>query len=138
MIAVIPLVLAALLASALAVRERRRNKPLLDLLIKRTEERDAAIKGVRWVQMTPEEIARIAKTGCNGCHGSGTKSEGVACPCILKVLSNSPNLAIMPVGEHLCPAKLATGPELDRILANEKKPDLRVYDGGKKTRGRLS
>ncbi len=53
-------------------------------------ERNVAITSVQWVPVPPDELARLAKTGCKGCFGAGkveTKTSVTVCICVQKKMS---------------------------------------------------
>ncbi len=53
-------------------------------------ERNVAITSVQWVPVPPDELARLAKTGCKGCFGAGkveTRTSVTVCICVQKKMS---------------------------------------------------
>lgn len=96
------------------------------------QERDAAIRAVRWVPMKDKDLFELAKTGCGVCHGAGhyqsSKSmiaEGKAiagtqkavCQCVVKRMLNNPKYAFAGDG---IPVRIATQEELDALLPHER------------------
>lgn len=113
-------------------REHRLRHALTEEAAKLREDRDAAIRAVRWVPMKDHELFLLAKTGCLVCHGAGVyqapremlvegkKVEGkqkAVCQCVVKRMVNNAKYAFAGDG---IPVRLATQEELDAILPHEK------------------
>lgn len=112
------------LAGALVWRQATLLKSLAKAAKQAMDERDAAIRSVRYVRMTNAEFEKLAKTGCTHCHGVGVhgpREAPTVCKCVLKRVANHANYAMFPDGT-LC--RLATQMELDAILGQERTDDV--------------
>lgn len=121
---------AAVGASTLYARERRAHHETRRVLTEQAAEyregRDAAIRAVRYVPLKDPDLEKLAKTGCNVCHGAGhyqhidktnnLKNKAV-CQCVIRRMANDAKYAFLGDG---IPARIATQAELDAILPHEK------------------
>lgn len=106
---------------------KKLRKTLTDDLSRLRDERDTAIRAVRWVPLKDRELADLSKTGCKTCHGQGhyqhlDKLNGdvqrkALCQCVVRHMLNDAKYAF--VGDGI-PVRVATAAELDAILSNEK------------------
>jgi hypothetical protein len=129
MVTFLLLVVVVVLAVLLARQRRREDAIRSDLTEKMGDfraERDAAIRAVRWVPMKDEDLVKLAKTGCNTCHGAGhymftdkanDRKTKAVCKCVVIRMANDPKYAFAGDG---IPVRIATQAELDAILPNER------------------
>lgn len=128
--AALPFVLGTVIVTALYIRERRAHhktrRELTEQMADFREERDAAIRAVRWVPMKDPDLVKLAKTGCGTCHGAGhyqhvdktnNRRSKAVCPCVFKRMANDPKYGALGDGT---PVRLATKAELDAILPHER------------------
>ncbi len=127
-----PLEIVAFVALALAVageavliyrarRETHRVRAdLTEQIAQFREQRDAAVRAVRWVPVKGKELQELSKTGCGNCHGEGVfgvKNNMNVCFCVIKNVSGRAEYSALENGILV---RLATQAELDAILPNER------------------
>ncbi len=122
--AVVLLFLNGLGLFRLLIREKRAHHKtraeLTEQIANFREQRDAAVRAVRWVPVKGKELQELSKTGCGNCHGEGVfgvKNNMNVCFCVIKNVSGRAEYSALENGILV---RLATQAELDAILPNER------------------